>query len=424
MFLLHVLLPWMSLLYLTHASSLHIYDAPSSHPAGWTITTTRADPTAILSLHFLLRPNNVPKLLNILEETSEPLSAKYGQHLSLDEVVALTRPTPEAWDTVHSYLLQGSSSSKSTIDTMTSDIVAYETTVANAEKLLGCEYFEHLHVPTGTIALRTTSYSLPSSVAQHVSAVTPTVSLYTISKKIKSRSPTRPLELLNIPSTLRTLYGVNETQATTGMAKQAVTGFIQQLYSELDFSEFQKLYVNASQLNYTLNISQLTCVGDDASPSLLGGTEAMLDAEYITALGANITTEFWGFKGNGNDPDLWLKWMMQVANTTDDIVPKVFSCSYGEDEYTMAEDYATRVNLEFVKAGVRGISILVASGKEKCSCIFFTSFVFLLFVLSFAFSFLFMKTDFASVESLPLPLVPLCLSSFLFLFLFLCLFFD
>jgi tripeptidyl-peptidase-1 len=77
-----------------------------------------------------------------------------------------------------------------------------------------------------------------------------------------------------------------------------------------------------------------------------------------------LSTEFWGFKGNGNDPGLWLKWMMLVANTSDVDVPKVFSCSYGEDEYTMANDYADRVNIEFVKAGVRGISILVASGDS------------------------------------------------------------
>ena len=41
-------------------------------------------------------------------------------------------------------------------------------------------------------------------------------------------------------------------------------------------------------MGYNLSTNQLTCKGDDGSPSFLGGTEAMLDAEYITALGSNI----------------------------------------------------------------------------------------------------------------------------------------
>ena len=81
-------------------------------------------------------------------------------------------------------------------------------------------------------------------------------------------------------------------------------------------------------------------------------------------MGTNISTEFWGFKGNANDPGLWMKWMALVANTSDAAVPKVFSCSYGEDEDTMPADYADRVNVEFMKAGARGISILIASGDS------------------------------------------------------------
>ena len=36
----------------------------------------------------------------------------------------------------------------------------------------------------------------------------------------------------------------------------------------------------------------------DGPTGLLSGVEAMLDAEYVTALGANVTSEFWGFKGS------------------------------------------------------------------------------------------------------------------------------
>jgi tripeptidyl-peptidase-1 len=45
-------------------------------------------------------------------------------------------------------------------------------------------------------------------------------------------------------------------------------------------------------------------------------------------------------------------------------IPFVFSVSYGEDEKSVGMDYASRVNVEFQKVGVRGTSIMFASGDS------------------------------------------------------------
>jgi tripeptidyl-peptidase-1 len=105
----------------------------------------------------------------------------------------------------------------------------------------------------------------------------------------------------------------------------------------------------------------------DAPTGSVSGTEAMLDAEYITALGTHVESEFWGFSGRNPDNknnEPFLKWLQTVSNTSDDDVPKVFSTSYGEDEDSVSLDYATRMNTEFMKAGTRGISLLFASGDS------------------------------------------------------------
>ena len=107
--------------------------------------------------------------------------------------------------------------------------------------------------------------------------------------------------------------------------------------------------------------------GDDGGPGHIGGTEAMLDVEYATSLGANISAEFWGFAGRApgapeNEP--FLKWLQLVARTPDGAVPRVFSTSYGEDEASVSQAYADRVNVEFMKAGARGISLLFSSGDS------------------------------------------------------------
>lgn len=53
---------------------------------------------------------------------------------------------------------------------------------------------------------------------------------------------------------------------------------------------------------------------------------------------------------------------MTSGNTTNP--PLVFSTSYGEDEVSVTQDYAERMNQEFQKNGLRGISFLFASGDS------------------------------------------------------------
>ena len=64
-------------------------------------------------------------------------------------------------------------------------------------------------------------------------------------------------------------------------------------------------------------------------------------------------------------------WIELVSNTSDAEVPHVFSTSYGEAEETVSKSYQDRINVEFVKAGARGISLLFASGDDgvgsRCS---------------------------------------------------------
>ena len=51
-----------------------------------------------------------------------------------------------------------------------------------------------------------------------------------------------------------------------------------------------------------------------------------------------------------NEP--FLKWLTTVASTSDADVPRLFSTSYGEDESSWSLPAATRLNAEFMKAGV------------------------------------------------------------------------
>ena len=52
--------------------------------------------------------------------------------------------------------------------------------------------------------------------------------------------------------------------------------------------------------------------------------------------------------------------MVLISNMS--ALPWVHTVSYGDDEDSLSNAYMTRINTEFMKAGVRGISLLFASG--------------------------------------------------------------
>jgi subtilase family serine protease len=71
-------------------------------PAGWTTVGLSPRDTKI-ELAFAVKNQNVFKLTNILEQTSDPTSIKYGQHLTNKEVHDLVAPKREHIRAVHDH---------------------------------------------------------------------------------------------------------------------------------------------------------------------------------------------------------------------------------------------------------------------------------------------------------------------------------
>lgn len=172
--------------------------------------------------------------------------------------------------------------------------------------------------------------------------------------------------IINSPENLRQLYSVSAEGKAAGN-KQAVTAFLNQIYGEKSLKAFWGLYCK----NLTCGKGSPKLVGDKTTGFGLPGTEAMLDIETITGIAGNIESEFWGFAGNSPDNpqnEPFLKWLQQLSSTSDADVPKIFSTSYGEDEGSWHPAAAQRLNVEFQKAGARGISLLFASGDNGPNC--------------------------------------------------------
>merc|ERR1712113_774364 len=97
-------------------------------------------------------------------------------------------------------------------------------------------------------------------------------------------------------------------------------------------------------------------VGVQGPPSVEGN----IDLQWIQAMGDNVRTQYWATPGGHNAHEPFLQWLVDMANSTDPAL--VHSVSYGENEEEYSVAYLKRANVEFMKLGMRGITIMVATG--------------------------------------------------------------
>merc|ERR1712232_1149369 len=171
---------------------------------------------------------------------------------------------------------------------------------------------------------------------------------------------------MGTPENLRKLYNVN-AEGKAAANKQAVTAFLNQRYGLGSLHTFWKVFCG----NIKCGKGDPKLVGDATTAAIMPGVEAMLDIETITGVAGNVESEFWGFSGRSPDNkenEPFMKWLTTLASTSDADVPKIFSTSYGEDEGSWSFEAAQRLNVEFQKAGARGISLLFASGDSGANC--------------------------------------------------------
>ncbi|CAJ1339192.1 unnamed protein product [Effrenium voratum] len=146
----------------------------------------------------------------------------------------------------------------------------------------------------------------------------------------------------------------------------SVAEFLGQYYNPDDLVAFFKLM--GVQLWETRDKLQIIGANLPMAGSVLGG-EAQLDIQYITALASNVSTIFWSVPSIelATRQEPFLEWLMQLEDTPDDQIPLVHSVSYSDDAYAMPFWFKRRVNDEFMKLALRGITVLVASGDDGVS---------------------------------------------------------
>jgi len=335
--------------------------------SSWTV----AGPTPrgnLIELTFAVKQRGLEELHAALMSVSSPSSAEYGKHLSNERVQAMTAPAPEHIEAVRNFLAEHNA--EVSMATPNSDMIMAKVPVEIAESMLSAKYVQVRHGPSGVEVSRAPKgYTLPPHVANAVDFVTPVVHLPGIYRPpvVVGADANSSVALVNSPKNLRKLYDVGDAEGKAPNNKQAVTAFLNQGYGSHSLHMFWKQFCSG----ITCGKGEPKMVGDKTRAGLIPGTESMLDIETITGVAGNVESEFWGFGGNSPDNaanEPFMKWLAEVSSTSDADVPKIFSTSYGEDENSWSYPAAQRLNVEFQKAGVRGISLLYSAGDEGANC--------------------------------------------------------
>ncbi|XP_068717998.1 tripeptidyl-peptidase 1-like [Montipora capricornis] len=346
------------------------HDVEAWRVEGWK-KLERLSPREEIVLTFALKQRNLESLERIFWKVSNPTNAEYGKHLSLSNLTRLIAPSDETLETVQAWLSSHGVHSTDCNLIVTRDFMSCRMSRKIAEALVvGAKFhrFEHSKL-TKPVVRSDQLYSVPLSVAQYIDFVggvlrfpavngpsSPRVAKQGFLDSMLTRDQ---IHIGVFPSVLRERYNLSDVVGKHPDNRQSVAQFLEQYYSPSDLSEF--FYLFGSSFQHLPNMTKE--IGPDSGRS---GIEASLDTQYIMSLGAMVPTWFWSTGGRHESQEPFLEWLMGVSNYSQ--VPWVHSVSYSDNEDTLDVAYMNRINIEFQKAGVRGLSFLFASGDNGAGC--------------------------------------------------------
>ncbi|OAL52778.1 tripeptidyl-peptidase 1 precursor [Pyrenochaeta sp. DS3sAY3a] len=366
-------------------------------PKEWT-KLERAHGDKTIQLQIGLKQGRFDELDRHLHEVSDPDHSRYGQHLSADEVDELVAPTSETHDLVHDWLLENGIDVEELGYSTAKDWIIVHLPISRVESLLDTEYHNYKH-KDGSVVARTTTWSLPRHLHDHIDAIQPTNSFFRgaareatwVSESVevpasyqepKNSSIAAVCNVTSVtPECFQTLYSTKwyKTQASD---KNSI-GFTNYL-GEIPIRPDTKLFLQKYRPEAVSQAYAFKQYSIDNGPVQDGpltynqstvegiSREANLDVQAISGISWKTPIISYSTGGqppfipdistpeNTNEPYLaWVNWLLQQKS-----IPKVISTSYGEPEQTIPRSYAERVCKQFAQVGARGTTMFFSSGDR------------------------------------------------------------
>ncbi|KAI9459844.1 subtilisin-like protein [Lactarius psammicola] len=336
-----------------HWGSMRVKHAWNAVPPDWEHLGHPAAETTI-DLYIALKSQRESALIDALYDVSTPSHIKYGMHLSKEQVADLVAPHPDTLELINSWLeYYGIPSSSVTTSHGGSWLTLTGVPVSRANALLGTSYQLYQHAETKVRVLL---------LHAHVQTVAPTTYFgsprarrQTLRKrsggaaaalaKSESEEPTKVLsiranEYVVTPGYLHRLYKTfGYVPAAGDRNVLGIAGYLGDYPDHDDLTEFMKRYrPDARYATY-----EFEHVGDEDLP-YEPNEEANVDLQYSEAITGFL---------------IWLNYIIKQPK-----VPQTISTSYDGEEQYFSEGYATALCDLFAQLGLRGASVIFASGDD------------------------------------------------------------
>ena len=333
------------------------------------IRRSSADAGHVHELMFVVQQQNMDKLTDILHDVSDPASPNYGQHMSVEQVSAMTS-NPVARDAIVNYL--HSRGAAVTSEILSGDLITAKAPISVWEKVLDTKFYMfHQIQPHGEILGRIGAemYSVPWELDEHLESVLNVIDLpYHTSLPTRSRSrsmssvppanrrrksgfKTQVTDLPGFlrPQEIRAFYNLT-TIYGSAQSTQAAVAFGKNYYSPQSLANFQQ-YISYQKLQPALLHG-----GYVSDSPLFDSGEGNLDIQYLIGISPGSPTTFWHNDGGYNT------FLNEVLNTPNP--PLVLSLSYGLQESFTSDGTHRFVTTAAKKLGVIGVTLVVASGDD------------------------------------------------------------
>lgn len=328
--------------------------------------SNRVAPEIEHELLWAVKQSNVSNgvLHNVLMSVSDPLSPKYRQHLSFDQIGDLIRNI-EGTRSVEKFLVENGAAVIKV--TPHGEYIRAKAPVAVWERILTTQFFYYrlnkhvlgdaFAVPSVSSIIRAPSYTLPAPLIEMVSFVG-------YASQLPPRRPARlnPVNSTNgglcTPDLLNRFYNVTNNTASIH-STQSVFETGNQTFSPSDLRDFLAFYnIPATTMGHDIggHASDREC---RTNPDNCG--EADLDVQYMMGMAQGADTTYW-YIDDTKSAEPFLTWIQDVSSTKQP--PLVHSISYGEIETDVTSTILEAFDTEAAKLGARGVTILVSSGDD------------------------------------------------------------
>ncbi|THH00166.1 hypothetical protein EW145_g7124 [Phellinidium pouzarii] len=359
--------------------NLILHEQRESIPKGF-VKIGSASEEQVLNLRLSLVSSDAPGLENALYAVSTPDSARYGQHLTKEEVEEFVKPSQDSATKVNAFLASHNIQAKSI--SPAGDWLAFSVPVSKANEMFNADFSVFKHQESGTQYVRTLSYSIPTDLQGHLNLVHPTVTFerpfsapVVSSPRMSIPKAQNVTTLASVPSScdseitpacLQALYNIPDTLATQSSNGLGVAGFLEQFVSEDDLELFLESLRPDLPSSTTFTLQTLD---DGSNPQGAGqaGLEANLDIQYTIGVASGVPTTFISVGDTNSDGQLG--GFLDIINflLSEDNPPFVLTTSYGFNEEDISPSLASVLCNAYAQLGTRGTSILFASGDGGVS---------------------------------------------------------